>query len=324
MPPMRTRLTDLLGIEVPVIQASLGPWTAVELSAAVSNAGGLGTLGTALTRAERVAELVGQMRGLTDRPFAVNYSARGPFDPESFTATTEARPAAISFAHGDPGDLPARAHEAGVVFLQMVNTVAQASRAAEQGADALIAQGGESGGFGGSIGTLALVPQIVDAVPDLPVIASGGIADGRGLAAALVLGADGVNIGTRFLASIEATVSDDWKRRIVDAESEEAVRAEFAALLVPMPDWAGAYDVAPRVLRTPFVDEWNRRLDEVPDRVEPLRNEVLTAAGEGRLHELLPFTGQTVGLVRDVLPVADILVQMVEDAERILGQSAGV
>jgi enoyl-[acyl-carrier protein] reductase II len=323
MAALRTRLTDLLGIEKPVIQASLGPWTSVELAAAVSNAGGLGTIGTVLTPAERVAEYVRRMQELTDRPFAVNYSARGPFDPESFDATVEARPAVISFAHGDPGELAARAHKAGIVFMQMVNTVAQARQAAEQGADALIAQGAESAGFGGPIGTLALVPQIVDAVPDLPVIASGGIADGRGLAAALVLGGDGVNIGTRFLASTEATVADDWKRAIVEAESEDAVRAEFAPTLIPKPDWAGAYDVVPRVLRTRFVDQWNDRLGDVPGEAERLRDEVLAAAEDGRLHELLPFTGQTVGLVRDVLPVADILERLVADAERVLARGAG-
>jgi enoyl-[acyl-carrier protein] reductase II len=205
----------------------------------------------------------------------------------------------------------------------MVNTVAQARRAAEQGADAVIAHGSESAGFGGPVGALALIPQVVDAVPQLPVIASGGIADGRGLAAALVLGADGVNIGTRLLASTEARVADDWKQAIVAAESEDAVRAEFAPLLIPTPDWPGAYDVTPRVLRTPFVDEWNDRLADVPGKAEELRDGVLAAAGEGRLHELLPFTGQTAGQVHDVLPVADILEQLVAEAEQALARGAG-
>ena len=320
---MRTRLCDLLGIDVPIIQASLGPWTSVELSAAVSNAGGLGTIGTVLMSTERVVELIGRMRELTDRPFAVNYSARGPFDPQSFEATLAARPAAISFAHGDPGDLPGRAHEVGVRFIQMVNTVHQARRAAEQGVDAVIAQGSESAGLGGPVSTLALVPQVVDTVPQLPVIASGGIADGRGLAAALVLGADGVNIGTRFLVTAEAEVSDDWKRQILDAESEDAVRAEFAPTLMPPSDWEGAYDVVPRVLRTPFVDEWNGRLDDLPEEAGRLREGMMAAAREGRLHELLPFTGQTAGLMRDVVPVAEILTSMMEEAESALARAAG-
>ena len=320
MTAFRTRLTDLLGIEHPVIQASLGPWTSAELAAAVSEAGGLGSIGTVLMSAERVAELVARTRELTSRPFAVNFSARGPFDPEAFEATLATRPAAITFAHGDPGDLPAQAHDAGTRFIQMVNTVAAARRAAEQGADAVIAQGSESAGFGGQVAALPLIPQVVDAVPELPVIASGGIADGRGLAAALVLGADGVNVGTRFLASTEASVSEDWKRAIVDAESEDAVRAEFANALVPKPDWDGAYDVVPRVLRTPFVDEWNARLEDVPGAADRLRDEVMSAVAAGRLHELIPFTGQTAGLVHDVLPAAEILERMLGEAEHALAR----
>ena len=211
----------------------------------------------------------------------------------------------------------------GISFIQMVNSVAQARRAADQGVDAIIAQGSESAGLGGSVATLALLPQVVDVVPDLPVIASGGIADGRGFAAALVLGADGVNIGTRFLASVEADVSDDWKLRIVEAESEDVVRAEFAPALMPTPQWDGAYDVLPRVLRTPFVDEWNDRLDDVPGEAGRLRDEVMAAARDGRLHELIPFTGQSAGLVHDVASVSEILTRMVDEAERILARAAG-
>jgi enoyl-[acyl-carrier protein] reductase II len=321
MSAFRTRMTDLLGIELPIMQAPLGPWTSPELTAAVSEAGGIGTLGTVLMPPERVAELVTRTQELTSRPFAVNFSARGPFDPEAFEATLAARPAAITFAHGDPGDLPLRAHEAGVSFVQMVNTVDAARRAAEQGVDAVIAQGSESAGFGGEVAALPLIPQVVDAVPELPVIASGGIADGRGLAAALVLGADGVNIGTRFLAATETPISDDWKRSIVEAASEDSVRAEFANGLVPKPDWDGAYEVAPRVLRTAFVDEWNGRPGDVPAAAERLRDEVMSAATSGRLHELLPFTGQTAGLVHEVLSVREILERMVEAARNALARS---
>jgi enoyl-[acyl-carrier protein] reductase II len=322
MVAFRTRMTDLLGIELPIMQAPLGPWTSPELTAAVSEAGAIGTLGTVLMPPERVAELVSHTQELTNRPFAVNFSARGPFDPEAFEATLEARPAAITFAHGDPGELPVRAREAGVCFVQMVNTVEAAERAAERGVDAVIAQGSESAGFGGQVAALPLIPQVVDAVPEIPVIASGGIADGRGLAAALALGADGVNIGTRFLAATETSISDDWKRSIVEAASEDAVRAEFANGLVPKPEWDGAYDVVPRVLRTPFVDEWNARPEDVPAAAERLGEDVMSAAIEGRLHELLPFTGQTAGLVHDVLPAAQILERMVDDARHALGRAA--
>ena len=145
--------------------------------------------------------------------------------------------------------------------MQQVHTVGQAYRVAERGVDAIVAQGSEAGGFGGTVGAMALIPQVVDAVSPIPVVAAGGIADGRGLAAALLLGAKGVNIGTRFLASTEATVPDDWKQKILAADSEDAIKVEFADHVFPRPSREGGYGTLPRVLRTPFVEEWNRRGD---------------------------------------------------------------
>ena len=201
---LRTRLCDLLGIEAPIIQGPLGgPWgQSMDLPAAVCAAGGLGSIATSLRTADQFRHDLARLRELTDRPFAVNHTRR-PFSEEVFAASLEDPPAVISLALGEPGDLVARAHDAGALFLQQVTTVEQARQAADAGADVISAQGMESGGFSGAVSTLALVPQVVDAVRPLPVVASGGIADGRGLAAALVLGAEGVNIGTRFLASEE-------------------------------------------------------------------------------------------------------------------------
>src|SRR6266571_4854812 len=144
----------------------------------------------------------------------------------AFTFTLAARPPVIAFALGDPGDLVQRAHDVGSLVIQQVTTVQQAREAAERGVDVIIAQGGEAGGYGGTIATFTLLPQVVDAVRPLPVVAAGGIADGRGLAAALVLGAQGVNLGTRFLASVEAPISADWKQALLAAESEDAIKVE--------------------------------------------------------------------------------------------------
>src|SRR6185369_3595766 len=135
------------------------------------------------------------------------------------------------------------AHAAGSRFVAQVHTPQQAERAAEAGADAIIAQGGEAGGFGGTISTLALVPQVVDAVAPVPVLAAGGIADGRGLAAALVLGAQGVNIGTRFLASVEAPIPDEWKQAILAVSSQDAIKAEFWPDIFP--PMGGQYPLSP-------------------------------------------------------------------------------
>jgi enoyl-[acyl-carrier protein] reductase II len=164
---------------------------------------------------------------------------------------------------------------------------------------------------------MALVPQVVDAVSPTPVVAAGGIADGRGVAAALALGAEGVNIGTRFLAAAETTIPDEWKQAIIAAESQDAVRVEFANDVFPGAG-QGGYDTLPRVLRTPFVDEWNRRPEAVSAEAERLRDELAEALREGRAHELVPFTGQTAGMIHEILPVAEILHRLVADAEASL------
>ena len=145
---------------------------------------------------------------------------------EAFALTLDAKPSCISFALADPGTLVQRAHDAGILVLHQVTTVQQARQAAEHGVDVIIAQGSEAGGFGGTVAGLALIPQVVDAVRPIPVIAAGGIADGRGLAAALVLGAQGINMGTRFLAAREASISAGWQQAILVAASEEAVKVE--------------------------------------------------------------------------------------------------
>ena len=229
-----TKLCELLGIEHPIVQGALGPWSSAELSAAISNAGALGSIGTAAMPPQRVRELLARMGELTDRPFCLNHTAR-PFVEESWRFGIEARPKLISYAIGDPGELPKRAHEAGILFMAQVHTPQQAELAAERGADAIVAQGAEAGGFCGRISTMALVPQVVDAVAPIPVLAAGGIADGRGLAAALALGAAGINIGTRFLSSEESPIRDSWRRRILEATRRSRSRLSSPPAPCPAP-----------------------------------------------------------------------------------------
>jgi nitronate monooxygenase/enoyl-[acyl-carrier protein] reductase II len=310
-----TTLTAVLGIEHPIIQGPLGgPWPpSVGLAAAVSEAGALGSLPTALRRPEQVREDAARLRDLTSRPFAINHTMR-PFIEEVFQAIIEAAPPVVSFALGRSPELVKRAHDAGARFVQQVHSVEQAQRAAEDGADVIIAQGGEAGGFGGAPGTIVLVPQVVEAVDPVPVVAAGGIGDGRGLAAALTLGAAGVNVGTRFLASAEAEIAPAWKQAILGARSQETTRAPFVTQLVPPPS-PGSFDVAPRVLRTPFIERWLGRDDDVARERERLTAELRTAMEHGRSHELLLITGETAGMVTEVLPAAEIVRRMVEDAE---------
>jgi nitronate monooxygenase/enoyl-[acyl-carrier protein] reductase II len=242
---------------------------------------------------------------------------------EAFTATLEARPRVISLALDHPHDYVKLAHDAGSLVMHQVTTVHQAEEAAERGVDVIIAQGGESGGYGGTVGTLALVPQVVDAVRPIPVLAAGGISDGRGLAAALMLGAQGVNIGTRFLASAESPIADGYKQMILAANSEDAVKADVWNDIMPLPGGAGYFTV-PRALRTPFLDEWQQRREDARRDQQRLQGEVMTAMQSGRFHELMPFAGQTAGAIDDTPPAAEILGRIVAEAERMLEGAAGL
>lgn len=307
-----TPFCELLGIEIPVLQAAIWPATSPELVAAVGEAGAIGSIGAVFTPAERLAEQIARVRGLTDRPFVVNHVVP-QLDEAAFAATLEARPAAISFALGEPGELVARAHAAGAKVLHQVHTREQALAAADLGVDVFIAQGSEAGGQGlaGGPSTMVLVPQIVDALGPVPVLAAGGVADGRGLAAALALGAAGVNVGTRFLASEEASASAAWKERIVGARAEDCVRFETWSAIMPA---ASGYAVVPRVIATPFVEEWQGRAAEAGAQAGELRAQILGSVRERRPEALTPFTGQTAGLIGAVRPAGEIVRRMADDA----------
>lgn len=311
----RTPVCDVLGIDIPIVQGPLGgPWQQqMELVAAVSGAGALGSVPTSLRTAGQVRTDLARLRSLTDRPFAVNMTRR-PFLDDVYEAILADPPPVFSLALGEPTGLVERVHDAGSVFVHQVTTVEQAERAAEAGVDVISAQGMEAGGFSGYVSTMALVPQVVDAVRPLPVLASGGIADGRGLVAALALGAQGVNIGTRFLASSEVGISPEWQAAIIEAASEDAVKLTFAQHAFPTPT-AGGYDTVPRALRTAFVDEWNARSAEAESAADLLRAQIRMASASGIAHRLVPLTGQSAGLIHEILPAAEIIRRIVAEAD---------
>ena len=320
---LTTRLCSALGIEHPIIQGPLGgPFeVGAELPAAVSNEGGLGSIATALRSPDQVRADIAGVRRLTERPFAANVTRR-PFDEAVFAAVLDESPPVVSLALGDPGELVVRAHAAGCRFIGQVTTVRQAVEAAEAGVDVIVAQGAEAGGFAsGSIGTMTLVPQIADAVAPIPVVAAGGITDGRGLAAALMLGAAGVNVGTRFLASSEARIADEWKRAVLVASAEDAVKVDFAEHLVPRPT-EGGWLTVPRALRTPFIDCWLGRSGDVASRAGELGGELMAAMSEGRAHEYLPLAGQSAGAIAEILSAAEIVRRIVTEAEQTLARVA--
>jgi nitronate monooxygenase/enoyl-[acyl-carrier protein] reductase II len=326
---IRTRLCDLLGIEHPIIQAGMGPFAPASLAAAVSNAGGLGSIGTfgldPIQLARPMDDVKGQfasIRELTDRPFAINFVV--PYFEESaqqraalFELGLSIKPKLVSFALGDAGDLVTRAHDAGALVMQQVTTVAQAEQAAANGVDVIVAQGTEAGGYGGNVATMVLVPQVVDAVRPIPVVAAGGIFDGRGLAAALVLGAAGVNVGTRFLASREATISDGYKQAILAAASQDAVKFDSLNDLLPSPGTKG-YGTVLRSVRTPFIDELRAQRELARSDRERQMGILRTAIQAGNVHEVMPTAGQSAGGIHEVLPAAEIVHRMISEAESAL------
>ncbi|HET6651802.1 MAG TPA: nitronate monooxygenase [Nocardioides sp.] len=302
------QLCSLLGIDLPLVLAPFGPWDQVRLAAAVSNAGGLGSLGTAVRSVPELRKQWELLRSQTDRPFAVNHTGR-PLDRSAFDATLDLRPAAISFHMGIPADLIQEAHDRGVLWIQTVGDVDAAEIALEAGSDVLVAQGDEAGGNAGWVSTLVLVPAVVDVAGGTPVVAAGGIGDGRGVAAALALGAQGVSLGTRFLATPEMTVDQAWKHRIVAAHARDAVKVRHAERVLPpfnLPQVGTPF--APRALRTDLTDA----LERDPEQVDPaaVGPRLLAEIRAGGGHEDLPFTGQSVELVHDIVPAAELVARL--------------
>jgi enoyl-[acyl-carrier protein] reductase II len=316
---LKTRLCEVLGIEVPIVLAPMGSATSAEFAAAVSNQGGLGGIGSLFRTTAAIKRDIDVVRELTNRHYAVNHIPP-TLDAEAFAYTLAARPAVISFALGDPGDLVKQAHDVGAKVMLQVTTVAQAVQAAERGVDVIIAQGGEAGGYAGSVSTMALVPQVVDAVSPIPVVAAGGIFDGRGIAAALMLGAVGVNLGTRFLASKEAPISEEWKQAILRAQSEQATKVEVLNDISPVPGTVG-YGTVLRSLPTPFLEEWSAKRGEASRERDRLRQHLVSTHQAGRQHDTLLTAGQTAGGIKEVLPVADIMRQLMAEAEAALARA---
>lgn len=332
---LHTPLCDVLGIEVPIVQAPIGGACTPELIAAVGNAGAIGILPLSWTAVDDIGPLVRQVRDLTDRPFGANLVLEwDQHDRLEAVLATGVR--VISFSWGDPSPYLAAARAAGAVTTLTVTSAAEARRAVEMGFDAVVAQGYEAGGHVGSeVATMALVPAIVDAVSPVPVIAAGGIADGRGLAAALALGAAGAWLGTRFVASEESSSHDYYRSRLVDAAETDTVRNTLFD-----DDWRDT------PLRSLVNSTWNRWVaaGRPPRAQRPGSGEVVARRGSGEpvlrydgtsptrdmtgdLEAMVLYAGQGVAQVHDVRPAAEIVREIAADAARILarlGTAGGV
>ncbi|MGB4177894.1 MAG: enoyl-[acyl-carrier-protein] reductase FabK [Halanaerobiales bacterium] len=302
------RLTDLLQIPYPILQGGMA-WIATgELAAAVSNAGGLGIIGAGSAPADIIRNEIRKLKEVTDQPFAVNIMLLSPFVDEIVDLVIEEKVPVVTTGAGNPGKYIDRFKENGIKVIPVVPTVALARRMERIGADALIVEGTEAGGHIGDITTMALVPQVVDAVK-IPVIAAGGIADGRGFLAALALGAEGIQMGTRFVASRECTAHVAYKEAIIKAGDRDAV-------------------VTGRSTGHPVRNLKNtltRTLDEMEkkgvnkEEIEKLAaGSLRKAAIDGDIENGSVMAGQIAALIKEIKPVGEIIEEIVREAEELL------
>lgn len=316
---MRTRLTDLLEVEHPVMLAGMGGVSYHRLVAAVSDAGGFGTLGAStMGHDELVAEMAG-VRQLTDKPFGVDLLTAIPGQVESQVEQVIKGGARVFVAGlGVPREAIDELHRSNVLVGSMAGKVRHAVAAVESGCDFVVAQGTEAGGHTGTVATMALVPQVVDAVgARVPVVAAGGLFDGRGLAAALVLGADGVWIGTRFIATPEARAVNGYKETLLGLrEDGTVVSRAFTGKTC-------------RVVR----NRWTQHFEEHPEELQPFPQQALYSAQQGANHlgapegtqvdveqEFMPC-GQGVGAIDALVPAGELVQRFVAEAEAALGRA---
>ena len=316
---LQTRLTQALAIEHPVMLAGMGGVSYHRLTSAVSGAGGFGCLGASVMTSEQMVSEIAQVRAATDAPFGVDLLTAMPGDlVRQVELLIEGGASLFVAGLGVPSEAVELCHRHGVLVANMCGKVVHARKAVDAGCDLVIAQGTEGGGHTGQVATMPLVPLIVDAVGDqVPVVAAGGIFDGRGLAAALALGADGIWMGTRFIATPEAQSVRGFKDALLDAAEDGTVisRAYSGKTM--------------RVIRNRYTDDWEQRADELQrfpmQAIRAIEEGVFHLGGDESTPDIDPEVecypaGQATGGIDAVTPAGDIVRDVVAQAEEILGR----
>ena len=306
---MKTEVTKLLGIEYPIIQGGMAWVAEYHLAAGVSNAGGLGLIGAASAPAEWVREQIREAKKLTDKPFGVNIMLMSPYADEVAKVVAEEGVKVVTTGAGNPEKYMKMWKEAGVKVIPVVASVALARRMERCGADALVAEGCEAGGHIGENTTMVLVPQIVDAVK-IPVIAAGGVADGRGVAAAFMLGAKGVQMGTHFVATKESVVHDNYKQAIIKARDIDS-RVTGRTTGHPV-----------RALRNQMVKQY-LELENSGASFEELEHLTLgglrKAVVEGDVVSGSVMAGQSAAMVKEILSCEELIQKLVKETDALIG-----
>ena len=306
---MKTRITDLLGIEYPILQGGMAWIAESTLASAVSNAGGLGIIAGGSAPIDYLRDQIRKTKSMTDKPFGVNIMLMSPNAEELAKLVVEEKVPVVTTGAGNPGKYMEAWKAAGIKVIPVVPSVALAKRMERAGADAVVAEGTESGGHIGQNTTMCLVPQVVDAV-EIPVIAAGGIADGRGVAAAFMLGAEGVQVGTRFLACTECQIHENYKNAVIAAkDTDNAI--------------TGFYSGSPcRCIKS----KYTKKLQDMEKKAAPPEDfEALTvgslrkAVVDGNTDEGSMLCCLIAGMINDVKPAAEIVKEMMGQAEKLLG-----
>jgi NAD(P)H-dependent flavin oxidoreductase YrpB (nitropropane dioxygenase family) len=328
---VKTALTALLGIDAPIVLAPMGGAVTSEFAAAVSNAGGMGMLPVSWSSPEEVGDTVTEMKALTNAPFGINL-IREWDQRERLTSALQAGAPVISLFWGDPEELVREAHDGSALVFVTVASTEEAKRAAAAGADVIVAQGWEAGGHvRGEVATMALVPAVVDAVATIPVVAAGGIGDGRGVAAALMLGASAAWLGTRFVMSLEAPALQPYRDRMVAADATSTVYSSM---------FDGGWPDAPhRTLRNSTTDNWEAA-GRPPPGQRPGEGETIGSWSDGEpiprygsdaprlgasgdVEAMSMYAGQSVGLIDDVRPAGEIVRQLADETAAALKAGGG-
>ena len=311
MTTKKTRITELLGIKYPIFQGGMAWIAESTLASAVSNAGGLGIIAGGSAPIDYLREQIRRCKSLTDKPFGVNIMLMSPNAEELAQLVIEEGVPVVTTGAGNPGKFMAAWKEAGVKVIPVVPSVALAKRMERSGADAVIAEGTESGGHIGENTTMCLVPQVVDAV-EIPVLAAGGIADGRGIAASFMLGAEGVQVGTRFLAADECQINPVYKELVVKAKDTDSVVT-------------GRYTGHPcRNVKTKFskmLANGEKDGSLTPEQFEEVTlGSLRKAVQDGNLDEGSFLCGAIAGMIKEVKPCKDIIEEMFGEAEALLSK----
>ena len=314
---IHTRICDLLGIVHPIVLGGMGTATTAPLVAAVSNAGGFGTLGTSAFDATTLETEIASVRERTEKPFGINHLLF-QIQEDMFTVTLSAKPAVAAFAWArkdqDLREYFQPAHDVGSRIMYMAGEVPEALRAADAGADVIVAQGTEAGGHVGWMASLPLLPMMVKAMAPLPVLCAGGIADGRGLAAALALGAEGVLLGTRFMATPEAPIHPNFKQAIIESDGHDTVLTEIPDI-ASQRVWPGAMS---RAQRNGFIERWSGREWALRQNAQEVGRQVSAARTAGDINNASISFGQDAGLIDSIKSVRDVIGDIISEAEAII------